>query len=54
MVVLLPVPTWSAHWLADARFASAIEDFLAREGAGVAAYVDELRERNPFKATAVG
>jgi predicted N-acyltransferase len=46
---LLPVRTYSAHWLRDARFASAVADFLAREGAGVEAYVDELRERNPFK-----
>lgn len=47
---LMPVRTWSAHWLADARFASAVEDFLAREGAGVEAYLDELNERNPFRA----
>ena len=46
---LLPVRTWSAHWLADQRFASAVEDFLAREGAGVESYIDELNERNPFK-----
>jgi uncharacterized protein len=46
---LLPVRTSSAHWLADDRFASAVADFLAREGAGVEAYVDELNERNPFK-----
>jgi len=46
---LLPVRTGSAHWLADARFASAVDDFLAREGAGVRAYLDELNERNPFK-----
>ena len=46
---LLPVKTVSAHWLADARFASAVSDFLKREGAGVGAYVDELNERNPFK-----
>ena len=47
---LLPVKTASAHWLADPRFASAVSDFLQREGAGVGAYVDELNERNPFKA----
>jgi predicted N-acyltransferase len=47
---LLPVKTASAHWLADARFASAVGDFLQQEGAGVGAYVDELNERNPFKA----
>jgi predicted N-acyltransferase len=46
---LLPVRTWSAHWLADKRFASAVEDFLAQEGAGIEAYMDELNERNPFK-----
>jgi uncharacterized protein len=47
---LLPVKTVSAHWLADPRFASAVSDFLLAEGAGVGAYVDELNERNPFKA----
>ncbi len=47
---LLPVKTCSAHWLADPRFASAVGDFLQREGAGVGAYVDELSDRNPFKA----
>jgi hypothetical protein len=47
---LLPVKTVSAHWLADQRFASAVSDFLRREGAGVGAYVDELNERNPFRA----
>ena len=46
---LLPVRTFSAHWLRDERFASAVADFLASEGAGVEQYVDELRERSPFK-----
>jgi predicted N-acyltransferase len=46
---LLPVETLSAHWLADPRFARAVEDFLAREGAGIARYVDELCEHSPFK-----
>jgi uncharacterized protein len=49
---LLPVRTFSAHWLADARFASAVDDFLAREGAGIAGYLDELNERSPFKRDA--
>jgi uncharacterized protein len=47
---LLPVGTTSAHWLRDERFASAVADFLAAEGNGIEQYVDELRERNPFKA----
>ncbi len=46
---LMPVRTGSAHWLSDPRFADAVADFLAREGAGVSAYVDELNERTPFK-----
>lgn len=50
---LLPVRTCSAHWLRDGRFASAVADFLAREGEHVALYVDELNERNPFKGGAV-
>ncbi|MFT3955680.1 MAG: GNAT family N-acetyltransferase [Piscinibacter sp.] len=47
---LLPVQTHSAHWLAHPRFADAVADFLAREGAGVEGYLDELNERNPFRA----
>jgi predicted N-acyltransferase len=47
---LLPVATGSAHWLRDERFAAAVADFLAGEGQGIDQYVDELRERNPFKA----
>jgi predicted N-acyltransferase len=49
---LLPVETASAHWLAHPQFARAVADFLEREGAGIEAYVDELRERNPFKPAA--
>ena len=32
---LLPVQTWSAHWLAHPQFARAVGDFLEREGAGI-------------------
>ena len=46
---LLPVATHSAHWLHDQRFAAAVADFLSAEGQGVEQYVDELRERSPFK-----
>ncbi|HTP62542.1 MAG TPA: GNAT family N-acetyltransferase [Burkholderiales bacterium] len=47
---LLPVETHSAHWLAHPAFASAIEDYLKRETAGLARYVDELNEHSPFRA----
>ena len=46
---LLPVQTWSAHWLAHPQFAQAVGDFLEREGEGVAGYINELNERRPFK-----
>jgi predicted N-acyltransferase len=46
---LLPVEGPSVHWLAHPRFARAVEEFLQREGAGVARYVDELCEHSPFR-----
>ena len=46
---LLPVKTTSAHWLAHPSFADAVERFLAREGEGIAGYMQELERRNPFK-----
>lgn len=46
---LLPVRTASAHWLSDERFASAVAEFLAREGEGIGLYVDELQDRTPFR-----
>ncbi|OGB00860.1 MAG: GNAT family N-acetyltransferase [Burkholderiales bacterium RIFCSPHIGHO2_12_FULL_61_11] len=49
---LLPVKTTSAHWLAHPAFADAVERYLAREGAGIDNYIDELEKRSPFKANA--
>ncbi len=46
---LLPVQSCSAHWLAQPRFASAIEDYLEREALGIARYVNELAEHTPFR-----
>jgi predicted N-acyltransferase len=46
---LLPVKTTSAHWLAHPDFADAVERFLAREGEGVATYLEELGQRSPFR-----
>ena len=46
---LLPVRALSAHWLAEPRFFRAIEDYLARESAGIGRYVSELEEHSPFK-----
>ena len=44
-----PVATWSAHYIADPRFRSAIADFLERERAGVQQDRLWLGERAPFK-----
>jgi uncharacterized protein len=46
---LMPVRTHSAHWLSHPRFAEAVADFLAGETVGIGRYVDELRDRSPFK-----
>lgn len=46
---LLPTSTWSAHWVADERFAAAIEDFLERETQAVDGYLGELQAHSPFR-----
>ena len=46
---LLPAATYSVHWLADQRFAAAVDDYLARETIGVAHTLEELGESSPFK-----
>lgn len=46
---LLPVQTSSAHWLAHPAFADAVDRFLAREGEGMAHYLEDLRGRSPFR-----
>jgi uncharacterized protein len=45
----LPQKTWSAHWLAHPDFFNAVANFLERETDGIAAYMDELNDRNPFR-----
>ncbi len=44
-----PVRTWSAHWLSDPGFRSAVADFLAREAEGTAMDQLVLKDRTPFK-----
>jgi len=48
----LPVPTCSAHWLAQPEFADAVDRFLEREQRMIGAYLDELGERSPFRSAA--
>ena len=45
----MPEVTRSFHWLAHPAFERAIDEYLEREGQHIAAYVDELNDRSPFK-----
>jgi uncharacterized protein len=45
----LPEATRSFHWLAHPAFNKAVDEYLAREGAQIAGYLDELNDRSPFK-----
>lgn len=45
----LPTVTHSAHWLAHPAFSDAVARFLERETEHIHAYVDELREHDPFR-----
>ena len=47
---LLPVPTHSAHAIADRAFASSIADYCARERVDVAHSIDELEAGSPFRS----
>jgi hypothetical protein len=44
-----PVPTWSAHYIADPNFRSAVADFLERERPAVAHEIGELQQLTPFR-----
>jgi predicted N-acyltransferase len=44
-----PTLTWSAHFISDRRFRSAVDDYLAREGIAVDAYAAEVREHVPYR-----
>ncbi len=45
----LPVPTWSAHWIADRGFRDAIARFLALEAEGMADYLTEMSAHSPYR-----
>lgn len=46
---LLPVKTSSAHYLVHPSFATAVDNFLAREEQGIENYMEELERRSPVK-----
>ncbi|MBK1716768.1 GNAT family N-acetyltransferase [Thiocystis violacea] len=46
----LPTATWSAHWIADPRFGSAISGFLESETKSMDSYLAEMRGHSPYRA----
>jgi len=44
-----PAITWSAHYIADPQFRTAIGEYLQREGAAVEAYALEVQAHVPFR-----
>ncbi|MEO0411908.1 MAG: GNAT family N-acetyltransferase [Pseudomonadota bacterium] len=45
----VPTQTYSAHWLSDPGFQSAVENYLVRERAAVAQNIEALTQFTPFK-----
>lgn len=50
----LPVPTYSAHWIADRGFRDAVDRYLASERSAVAAEMAALETQSPFRQAASG
>jgi len=46
----VPVPTWSAHWLRQAEFFSAIGDYLDAERQHVERYMRSVDSHSPYKS----
>jgi predicted N-acyltransferase len=46
----LPTETYSAHWLADARFRDAIAKHLEYERDGMEDYLAEMHKRSPYRS----
>jgi uncharacterized protein len=49
-----PTETWSAHWIADARFRRAIAAYLDEERAAVDEYIRQVQDHVPFRREAPG
>ncbi len=45
----VPQEVWSTHWLADARFATAVEHYLDREREHIDQYMDLVQDHVPYR-----
>lgn len=50
----LPTETYSAHWIADGGFRSAVDRFLVEERHAVADAIQELDTQSPYRAESAG
>ena len=48
----VPVETWSAHWLRQPEFFSAVSDYLDRERRHVDRYMEAVDEHSPYRKNA--
>ncbi len=48
----VPTEVWSAHWLADSRFAAAVDRYLASERRHIDDYIDVVHEHTPYRREA--
>ena len=46
----VPATTWSAHWIANEQFRSAVQDFLDREQQYIEGYMNELSTHLAYKS----
>lgn len=44
-----PTATWSAHWIADARFRKAIDHYLGEERTAIDQYILQVEQHLPFR-----
>ena len=49
-----PQSTWSAHWLRQPEFFSAIGDYLEQESDHIDSYMDAVDQRTPYKSPQAG
>ena len=45
----MPVPTYSAHWIADPGFRRAVDDYLQRERPAIESQIADLATLSPFR-----
>jgi len=45
----VPVETWSAHWLKQPQFFSAIGDYLDEEGRHIDRYMESVGDHSPYR-----